>query len=85
MRWEKLCAPKANGGMGFKDLRSFNLALLAKQGWRLQQGSNSLFYKVFKSKYFPGTDVVNAQKGRNPSYVWCSLLAVQPIINQGMR
>ncbi|KAL0011468.1 hypothetical protein SO802_006576 [Lithocarpus litseifolius] len=50
MRWEKLCEPKNMGGMGFRDLKAFNLALLAKQGWRLQQGRQSLYNRVVECK-----------------------------------
>ena len=52
LSWENLYAPKAYKGMGFKQLEPFNLALLAKQGWRLQIGKDSLVYRVFKVKYF---------------------------------
>ena len=31
-RWERLCVRKEEGGLGFCDLRLFNLALLGKQG-----------------------------------------------------
>ena len=32
LSWDKLCSPKADGGLGFKKLKEFNLSLLAKQG-----------------------------------------------------
>ena len=47
LSWDKLCEPKANGGMGFRQLKQFNLALLAKQGWKLQVMHDSLVYRLF--------------------------------------
>ena len=32
LSWSKLCMPKSMGGIGFQDVHSFNLSMLAKQG-----------------------------------------------------
>lgn len=85
MSWDKLCEPKSCGGMGFKKIKQFNMALLAKQGWRLQTMHTSLVYKVLKARYFPHSDFLHASIGNNPSYTWQSILAAQPLVQEGMR
>ena len=68
VKWSELCKPKTQGGMGFKDLSLFNDALLAKKTWRLLHDKSSLFYRVFKAKYFPDTSVMEAKIPANSSY-----------------
>uniref|UniRef100_A0A2N9HJ72 Reverse transcriptase zinc-binding domain-containing protein n=1 Tax=Fagus sylvatica TaxID=28930 RepID=A0A2N9HJ72_FAGSY len=79
------CLSKSKGGMGFRNLHSFNLAMLAKQGWRLSQNQNSMAYRVYKSKYFPTGNLLQAPVGHNPSYAWRSIWNALEVIRQGSR
>uniref|UniRef100_A0A803P512 Reverse transcriptase domain-containing protein n=1 Tax=Cannabis sativa TaxID=3483 RepID=A0A803P512_CANSA len=85
MNWDKLSAHKANGGMGFRDLRDFNLALLAKQGWRLLTCGDTLMGKIFKARYFSTGSFLTATLGSNPSYIWRSVLEAQELVRAGVR
>lgn len=84
LRWELLCKPKAEGGMGFRDMESFNLALLAKQGWRLIKNPDSLAARVRKAKYFARTEFLTARPRPTSSYLWRSILEGRKLLNKGI-
>ena len=85
MRWEELCKPKSEGGMGFKDLALFNDALLANHAWRLLQNKNSLLYRVFKPKFFPNCLFMEVSESQVSSYAWRSILKGREVLKEGMR
>jgi len=68
MSWKKLGFSKSKGGMGFRDLRCFNLALLAKQWWRLINDPSSLAGRILKAKYFSRDSFLEAKLGNHPSF-----------------
>jgi ribonuclease HI len=84
MSWERMGKPKEKGGMGYRDLENFNLALLAKQGWRLLQNPTSLVAKIFKEKYHPGEDFLESGLGRRPSFAWRSIWNAKKLLQQGL-
>lgn len=85
LSWEKFSMHKSRGGMGFKELTAFNLAMLGKQGWKFLSEPHSLVTRIFKAKYFPSTSFLNAKIGHNPSYAWRSILHARFIVRSGAR
>lgn len=71
--------------MGFKELYLFNDALLANQTWRLLHNKNSLFYKVFKSKFFPNFTIMDAKEGQSVLYAWKSIMKEREVIQRGAK
>jgi len=85
LSWERLSVPKIFGGMGFKSLRAFNLAMIGKQAWKLISNPDSLITKLLKAKYFPHSDYFSASIGHNPSYVWRSFWSVRNYLKRGLK
>jgi hypothetical protein len=56
---DKLLLSKSMGGMGFRDLKLFNQALLARQAWCLIQFPNNLCAWLLKAKYYPRGELVD--------------------------
>ena len=61
--------------MGFRDLQSFNLAMLAKKVWRLLREPESLCAQVLRARYYPDGKLLNARMKGGSSYTWQSVLA----------
>lgn len=85
MNWEKLTKNRQNGGLGFRDFRSFNLALLGKQSWRLATQPNILSSKLYKSRYFSNCHFLDSKLGGRPNYIWRSIWEVKQVVKDEAR
>jgi hypothetical protein len=82
--WETMIQPKYAGGLGFRDIELFNLALLARQAWRVLQVPDSLSARVLKAVYFPNGDILSAVVGPHPSQVWRAILEGRDALKVGL-
>lgn len=59
-----------------------NLALVAKQVWRIYESPNSLWAKVLKSLYFPDCSIWEAKRKAGASWGWQSLIQGRDFLNK---
>lgn len=71
--WDSMTMPKYKGGLGFKDMGIFNLALLARQAWRILQEPHSLSARILKAVYYPHSEFLESEVGSPASQVWHSI------------
>ncbi|XBI48822.1 hypothetical protein VPH35_112485 [Triticum aestivum] len=84
MSWDKLRLPKAMGGMGFRDMRAFNQALLAKQAWRLLDRPDRLCACLLKARYYPSGQLLDTVFPGSGSEVWKGILHGLELVKKGV-
>lgn len=76
---------KKSGGLGFRDLRGFNLALLGKQCWNLLNNPNALVSRLMKVRYYPRCSLLQASRTGGASYTWSGLWEAKENMKDGLR
>ena len=71
--------------MDFRDLESFNDAMLAKQLWRMVSQPNLLVSRTLKARCFGGTSIWKMDYKLLDSRMWRSLLSSRYIPESGIR
>lgn len=84
LAWDNMVLPKCMGGLGFRDLRLFNQALLARQAWRLIQFPDSLCARVLKARYYPSCELIDAVHQQTCSPTWRSIESGLELLKKGL-
>ncbi|XP_074339885.1 putative mitochondrial protein AtMg00310 [Apium graveolens] len=85
MPWERLEKHKSAGGMGFRNFKDFNLAMLGKQVWRFLTNPESLVSRLYKARYYVDGDFLNSPLGHNPTFIWRSIVEAKKILRDRVR
>lgn len=82
--WDDLTEPKAEGGLGFKDIQIFNQALLAKNAWRILTDPSSLLARVLMGKYCHKQSFLDVTASPSCSHGWRSVLHGRDLLKENL-
>ncbi|XP_019199070.1 PREDICTED: uncharacterized protein LOC109192823 [Ipomoea nil] len=86
VNWDTVTKSKAHGGLGIKRLEKMNHSFMAKLGWRILQGEDSLWIRIFKAKYhLSDVDCRLWQARSNMSNAMKEILKAIPILEKGIK
>lgn len=85
LSWTRMSMSKKKGGMGFRDLHGFNLALLGKQCWNLVKYPDTLVTRVLKARYYPSCSLLQAGRTGGCSFTWSGIWEAKENMKDGIR
>lgn len=84
VNWETLTTPTKVGGLGIRDTRLVNVALLGKLVWSLLHDQDKLWVQVLTHKYIP-LSLWQCQNRGAPSIIWRSILKAIDTLRNGFQ
>lgn len=79
-----MAMPTYAGGLGFRDVETFNDALLSKIGWRILTEPQSLLSRVLLGKYARNSTFLDCSAPLTASHGWRSILAGRDLLRKGL-
>ncbi|KAF7820652.1 putative ribonuclease H protein At1g65750 family [Senna tora] len=77
--WNKICSPKAFGGLGILSLREMNLAFFYKLAWQLLTKEDNLWVRFIKGKYGVASNgVFEVSSKPTDSSFWRDIIRILP-------
>lgn len=81
----KMCLPKEEGGLGFRDLKVLNKAYMMKLAWCLAFEPEKLWVKIMKAKYNCGAFAMPQVEVRHSCYnVWRAIVDIWPAMESNI-
>lgn len=68
LKWNNITETRCQGGVGLRDFQCFNLALLAKQDWKIITKPKLLVNRVLKAMYFVNKFIFEAPVPKGSSW-----------------
>jgi hypothetical protein len=81
--WSSICIPKVEGGLQIKKMHEFNLALIAKLGWKLISNSDCLWVNQLQRKYIKYGDFLSSPAPSTASWLWKGIQKIKTFISAG--
>ncbi|XP_062080606.1 uncharacterized protein LOC133785378 [Humulus lupulus] len=81
--WEKVCLPKKLGGVGFREGKKWNMALMANFIWAISSKQDCLWVKWISSIYLKDFDIWKVPISPDMCWYVKKLLRLRQVIDEG--
>jgi hypothetical protein len=84
LSWEKICQPKALGGLGICSMEFINSSLLARLSWKMLSNEPLLWVEALKGKYLKHSiSFLDAPSNPSSSWIWKGLIKNRKVVAKG--
>ncbi|XP_026378591.1 uncharacterized protein LOC113273032 [Papaver somniferum] len=82
--WDAVNKPKELGGLEFKNMEIFNMAMLTKIAWRLVSEPDSLWSSTMKASHYPNTEIIrlDTKPKATDSWIWKGIMEGIALLQQ---
>ena len=82
MRWQDVCLPKAEGGLGLKDILSWNTACMIKHIWQIFAQAGTIWIAWIYAYILKERNIWQISVTQNNSWNWRKLLQLKSLARQ---